>query len=58
MARSCGRRLRIRVVFPEPRKPVIIVMGIGGGVVGTVIFAGGWELVWWWWDFGMNCLLY
>jgi hypothetical protein len=31
--------LRIRVVLPEPRKPVIMVMG-GGGMVG----ARGWVL--------------
>ena len=28
-ARSWGRRFRRRVVLPEPRKPVIIVIGIG-----------------------------
>jgi len=28
--RSWGRRFRRRVVFPEPRKPVRIVIGIGG----------------------------
>ena len=27
---SCGISLRIRVVLPEPRKPVMIVIGIGG----------------------------
>jgi len=27
---SCGRRLRRRVVLPAPRKPVRIVMGMGG----------------------------
>ncbi len=25
--RFCARRLRIKVVFPEPRKPVMIVTG-------------------------------
>lgn len=30
--RSWGSRLRRRVVFPEPRNPVIIVMGIGAMV--------------------------
>ena len=33
-----GRRLRIKVVLPEPRKPVRIVMGMG---------IGGWDI-----DFG------
>ena len=32
MVGSWGIRLRIRVVFPEPRKPVIIVMGVAIGI--------------------------
>jgi hypothetical protein len=31
--------LRIRVVLPEPRKPVIMVMGVGG-----MVGAKGWVL--------------
>lgn len=40
MGGSWGIRLRMRVVLPEPRKPVRMVMGVGGVVdamIGTIV---------------------
>lgn len=34
---SCGRRLRRRVVLPAPRKPVRIVIGMGGEGAGGLM---------------------
>jgi hypothetical protein len=43
LERSWGRRLRRRVVLPEPRKPVMIVIGMGDMMKekeGMVVVAG------------------